>query len=267
MNDPSQAVKPIARETLAEQMARDIMERIVAGSPSPGETLPAEPVLAEQYGVSRSVVRDATRLLAARGLVEIRHGKGVFVTDSQRKAFADALFLALRREGASVWDVEELEQILLPAALALAAKRASADELAEIRGLVEQFIEERRQAITTSTDAGSEAGEPKDGAMATACADPLRAIYEATHNSVIAHFSELIVALRSWREWTSLTPEEDLELDIRFLETMLRALETRDPQKVAEWAAEYQSVSAQPEIADAMKKTPIGDVPRIGLRP
>ncbi len=263
MTAQQETIRPIARETLAERMARDIMERILAGSPASGEALPAEPALAAQYGVSRSVVRDATRLLAARGLVEIRHGKGVFVTDSQREAFADALFLALRREGASVWDVEELEQILLPAAIALAAKRASAEELTEIRGLVEHFIKERRQAIAVS----AETGKPEDSTTAAAFVDPLRAIYEATHNPVIAHFSELIVALRSWREWTSLTPEEDLELDIRFLETMLCALEARDPQKVAEWAAKYQSVITQPEVAEAMKKTPIGDVPRIGLRP
>ena len=77
--------RPIKRETLADQMASAITDLILSGSIEPGSALPTEPRLAEQYGVSRSVVRDATRLLAARGLVEIHHGKGVFVTASQKE--------------------------------------------------------------------------------------------------------------------------------------------------------------------------------------
>jgi len=70
--------------------------------------------LAEQFGVSRAVMRDATRILMAQGLVEVKHGLGVFVTPSQNEAFGEALLLALRRAGATVWDVEQFEQVILP---------------------------------------------------------------------------------------------------------------------------------------------------------
>ena len=109
------------KQTLAEQVAAQIKDAILEGTWGPGEALPTEPQLAEAYDVSRAVVRDATRMLAARGLVEAQHGRGVFVTESQAAAFGDALLLALRRDGATVWDVEQFEQMILPEVCALAA--------------------------------------------------------------------------------------------------------------------------------------------------
>jgi DNA-binding FadR family transcriptional regulator len=55
--------------------------------------------LAEQFGVSRAVVHDTTRILMAQGLVEVKHGLGVFVTPPQNEAFGEALLLARRRAG------------------------------------------------------------------------------------------------------------------------------------------------------------------------
>jgi DNA-binding transcriptional MocR family regulator len=80
----------LPRRTLAEQMADALTEAILAGRPAAGEALPTEPELAAQFGVSRAVVRDATRMLVARGLVEAQHGRGVFVTGSPVAAFGDA---------------------------------------------------------------------------------------------------------------------------------------------------------------------------------
>ena len=70
--------KPVKKQTMAEQMAGTIQELILDSDLESGEALPTEPELAEQFGVSRAVVRDATRILMARGLVEVQHGRGVF---------------------------------------------------------------------------------------------------------------------------------------------------------------------------------------------
>jgi len=117
--------KPVKKQTMAEQMAETIQESILSGELESGAVLPTEPELAEQFGVSRAVVRDATRILMARGLVEVQHGRGVFVTQAENEAFGEALLLALRRVGASAWDVEQFEQILFPEVIALAAGSAS----------------------------------------------------------------------------------------------------------------------------------------------
>ena len=97
--------------------------------------MPTEPELAGAFGVSRAVIRDATRMLAARGLVQAQHGRGVFVTESQTDAFGEALLLALRRSDASVWDVEQFEQMVFPEVCALASVAASDADLAKIRSL------------------------------------------------------------------------------------------------------------------------------------
>ena len=115
----------LKRQTLAEQLADTLKEAILAGRWAAGEALPTEPELAAQFGVSRAVVRDGTRMLAARGLVEAQHGRGVFVTGSPVAAFSDALLLALRRAGATAWDVERFEQMVLPEVQAEAARQAT----------------------------------------------------------------------------------------------------------------------------------------------
>ena len=61
-------------------IADDLQRKIESGELKPGEQLPTEVVLREDYGgVSRSTIRDALKLLTAQGLVETRHGRGTFV--------------------------------------------------------------------------------------------------------------------------------------------------------------------------------------------
>ena len=57
------------KETLAQKVAVTIKEAIIRGEIKPGETLPTEPELAQQFNVSRSVIRDAARILMAWGLI------------------------------------------------------------------------------------------------------------------------------------------------------------------------------------------------------
>ena len=266
MNSGLPGVKSLARDTLANQMATDIMERILSGAMQPGDVLPSEPLLATQYGVSRSVVRDANRLLAARGLVEIRRGRGVFVTDSQREAFSDALLLALRREGSTVWDVEEFEQIVLPAAVSIAAEQASDAEIDSIRRTINDYIEQRKHGLPNQAGAENVDGLSTEMSLsATSFGDILRQVYEATHNAVLYQFAGLAVTLRSWRKWVELSIEEDLELDIRFCDTVLKALETRDRKAAAVQMARLGTL--HPTAVEIMRNTPIGDIPQIKTRP
>ena len=64
------------RPRLSDQVTAELERRILAGELEPGGLLPAEPELGAELEVSRSVIRDAIRTLAARGLVEVRQGSG-----------------------------------------------------------------------------------------------------------------------------------------------------------------------------------------------
>ncbi len=257
MSSESLSPKPLRRRTLAERMSEDIAERILSGELQPGESLPAGSDLAQQYGVSRAVVRDATNLLAARGLVDVRHGSGVYVTASQRAAFGDALLLTLRRAGATVWDLEQFEELLFPAAAALVSTTASDQELADIRVLAHQYLAERKVSIDAED---GDAGVDDETLPFTRV---LQAIFDATHNEVIRQIGAQLTALRRPREWAGVSARSGYEMDRAFLEQLLSILETRDPEAVRVRIQELMKLPA--EAIDAMKQTPIGDVARIDL--
>jgi GntR family transcriptional regulator len=67
-------------ESMYRMIAEDLLEKIRAGSVSPGEQLPTELELRGRYNASRNTVRDAIRWLATRGFVETRPGQGTFAT-------------------------------------------------------------------------------------------------------------------------------------------------------------------------------------------
>lgn len=68
------------RTILGRGVADDLRRRIRAGEFAPGQKLPSESQLGSEYGISRVTVRTALQLLESRGLVDIRHGAGSFVT-------------------------------------------------------------------------------------------------------------------------------------------------------------------------------------------
>lgn len=67
-------------EPLYRRIAQDLREQIESGMLSPGEQLPTESELGENFSASRNTIRDAMKWLATRGLVETRPGQGTFVT-------------------------------------------------------------------------------------------------------------------------------------------------------------------------------------------
>lgn len=75
------ATTATARTPLARQVAEDLRRRIVSGEFEPGARLPSEAELCEHYRVSRVTVRTAAKSLESQGLVDIRHGSGMYVVD------------------------------------------------------------------------------------------------------------------------------------------------------------------------------------------
>src|SRR4029079_11682403 len=87
----------LSREpTLVERVAGSILDRIVAGELKPGDKLPSERELGEQFGVSRTVVREAVRGLTGRGVVTVRAGSGLRVAAIDPAAVSESLALLLR---------------------------------------------------------------------------------------------------------------------------------------------------------------------------
>ena len=256
------------KQTLAEQVAESIKESILNGDLAAKESLPTEPELAEAFGVSRAVIRDATRMLAAQGLVEAQHGRGVFVTESQVDAFADALLVALRRAGATVWDVEAFEQMIYPEVAAMAAAEVTDDELAAMQALADEYITIHR-AVWQPSETGEPNPSPMDRNKARqAFIQFIASIFTATHNAVLQLLAIPLLELHSTRNWDAdedeeLSYEEAIAIERAFLDQMIAAIASRNPNDARDTVRALMQLPQEAE--QAMRETAVGETPTIPL--
>ncbi len=266
MSKKSLFTKPVSKQTMAEQMAGTIQELILNGDLESGEALPTEPELAEQFGVSRAVVRDATRILMARGLVEVQHGRGVFVTEPENEAFGEALLLTLRRVGASAWDVEQFEQMLIPEIVALAASSAADEEITQLRQLADEYIEvlvdyQRKWW-------GKDAPTVEQERFMSAFQKWMRGVFRATHNKVIEQLAQPLINLRNLRSWADdedSSPETISGSEKAFIERFIGAIESGDPEYAR--AEMTRLLVLPPEAIQAMRDTSVGEISEIPVPP
>src|SRR5215469_16452495 len=88
--------KLVRTARLYEQIVHQIEESIVKGALKPGDQLPAERELAQQFGVSRTAVREAVKVLREKGLVEAYSGRGTFITSGTSQAIRTSLDMMIK---------------------------------------------------------------------------------------------------------------------------------------------------------------------------
>lgn len=122
-----------------EQIVRQIQSAIRTGTLSVGDRLPAERELAATFGVSRSVVREAIKVLSAQGLVEARQGSGLFVVNQPVESVTRAILLSVSPDGDAVDQLFEFRRLLEADAAALAAERAAAADVEAMRDVLRRY--------------------------------------------------------------------------------------------------------------------------------
>ena len=132
-------LQPIKRQRLHESIAERLEEMILAGEFRPGQSLPTEAEIAAQMAVSRLVVRDAMRVLSTKGLIEIRHGVGAFVTSSGRDRLAEALALSLRRGDYTPWELFIIRRGLEAVVVQEAIAHATPAHIAQLRDSLQRM--------------------------------------------------------------------------------------------------------------------------------
>lgn len=126
------------RATFQEQVLHQIGRDICAGRYRPGQLLPSESELCTRFGFSRIVIREAVKSLAAKGMLEVSRRVGTVVRDPSRWNLFDPDVIDWRAASQSVdptmsRDLAELRRIVEPAAVRLAALRASDKERKALR--------------------------------------------------------------------------------------------------------------------------------------
>lgn len=126
----------MARARLSQQVVDELEQLIYQEFPQAGSRLPTEPVLAQRFGVSRIVIREAMKVLEDRGLVSVRAGAGTQVVPPSINGVKSALLRLFRGQTIpSRTEMErliELREVMEEAIAERAAERASPDDLAAI---------------------------------------------------------------------------------------------------------------------------------------
>jgi GntR family transcriptional repressor for pyruvate dehydrogenase complex len=126
--------------TLSEKVAATITQAIMDGKLSPGERLLSERDLGEQFGVSRTVIREAVRSLVASGLVEARSGRGLQVAAVGPDAVSRAMTMFLHRNaGIDYRRVHEVRSALEIDMAGYAAERATLEDVRHLRELTAEL--------------------------------------------------------------------------------------------------------------------------------
>ena len=129
------------KRRLSEEVVDQITDLILSEHLQPGDRLPPEQRLAEELGVSRSVVREAIKGLEQKELVEIKQGSGTFVRSPSAEKVSDSFSLFLRTRVARHFQLMEVRGILEVEIAGLLAERATEQDLENLGRSVAQMWE------------------------------------------------------------------------------------------------------------------------------
>jgi GntR family galactonate operon transcriptional repressor len=230
MSDATGALRfrSVATHTLPRQVARALVGSILLGELKPGEPLPAAGDLARQFEVSRPVVREALKIVATLGMVTSRQGH--YSRVAERAAWNDLApeLLAARLEVGAVDDILgdslELRRVIETEAAALAAERATREDLAVMR--------EELDALNLATG-NTDAYTVHDVAFHDAV---LRATHNRLFRQLIDQMREVLVLTRA----VSVTAIPDrLPASQHGHKAIFEAIEARAPERARQAMADH----------------------------
>ncbi len=220
-HDHEQAPRP---PKTGEVVANTLRRRIVNGELAIGERLPPEEELTAVFGIARTTLREALRILESQGLIEIRRGRGggpvVTMPDDENLAQGMAVLLQLRRT--TVGDLDEARQLIAPSLAAALAASHTDDDIV---------------ALTCAIDAASDAAEADDRhAFALAAALVHETIVERGGNTTLATISKLLHELVQQYYMTSVrhTDQAMMRRAVRSYRKLVRLVEAGDVEKTEE---------------------------------
>ena len=233
--------KAIQTSRIYEQIVQQIEELIRENRLKPGDQLPPERELAQQFGVSRTAVREAVKALREKGLVEAYSGKGVFVTHGSSHSFRQSLDSILKSgQQANLTHLEEVREILEPNIAALAATRADEQHLATMREAV--AVMDRSQ---NDPDAYIEAD-----------LDFHLSLAEAVDNPIVLSLIDSIVGLLREQRMKIFCVEGGPARGQYHHKRILQAIEGHDAEAAREaMRAHLQQVNTDSQVAQTSKET------------
>lgn len=207
------ALTPVRRRRIYEDVVQQLQRLVSSGRLEPGDQLPTERALADQLAVSRASVREALRILEARGMLEARAGQGVFVRGRRTEEIVSILASYLMRERESFLEVLDVREALERKAAERAAVLATNKDLEAIK-----------TALVTMQEEVLEGRLPLESDTAFH-----RALGAASRNEVLSHTLDTVLGLMSQRRQELLNSDYGGILMLHQHVNIYRAVKNRDP--------------------------------------
>ncbi len=208
----------IQTKRLYEKIVEQIERRILSGELKVGDRMLPERELADQFQVSRTAVREAVKALSEKGLVEVRPGRGTFVTNGTSKAFRFSFGMSMIGQDGGTRDLVELREIFEPEIAALAALRAT-----------QEHLDTLQEAVATMDLSLNDANTYIEADM-----DFHLALAEASQNALISTLIDSIVDLLREQRTAIFNVEGGPQRGQVHHKRILEAVQQRNPQAARE---------------------------------
>lgn len=215
------------RNDVRKSIADHLQQLILRNEMKPGCRLPTENELAERYEVSRASVREALRLLEARGLIRVEHGRGALVCDFGVGSEDSRRFLYdwLKQKELGIDEVLEFRKLMEPLSAALAAERSTREQLDAIAD-----AHARMRASAENNDLHG---------VVMADVDFHRAIVAATQNRLLAMSLDVMGRLLIDLRRVSLSRPDGFSTTLERHYKILRAIIARDSRAAHDYMIEH----------------------------
>lgn len=134
--------RPMNKESVVDEVLRQMMEKIADGTWVKGEKIPSENELREQLCVSRDTVRQAIKQLCAQGLLESHQGKGTFVRDADMSLYLTNMIPLVFLSEDDGSNLIQFMQLIQAASAGLAAEKATEEEIDFLQTCLDHMTEE-----------------------------------------------------------------------------------------------------------------------------
>jgi GntR family transcriptional repressor for pyruvate dehydrogenase complex len=134
----SDSIAPVLRQSLPDDLAQRIYALIEADGYAPGDRLPAIADMARRFGVGAPTLREAIKKLETLGAVVVKHGSGVYVSERTNALFVTNSVRTGTPSKRTLVDLIEARIPIEVAGVAMAARRASAEDLTRMAALLER---------------------------------------------------------------------------------------------------------------------------------
>jgi GntR family transcriptional repressor for pyruvate dehydrogenase complex len=245
MVEPINTFQSLKRPNVVEDIIESFKQSIVQGDLRPGQRLPSETELVEQFGVGRGTLREAMKKLEALGVVVIQRGDGTYIADKPSSTLLSPLMFALMLEARVGVDLVELRSFVEVGYCQLAARRATDADWERIEEAQKAYADYARSV-------------ERDVDMHTKLDLSFHfAVIDATHNPLVISVAQTVEEIFFASIRSTLTRAAGWEYGIEAHRSVVDAMRSGNPEDIRRAVVDSLSYWAE-EVEDIPNSTAAG---------